>query len=110
MTQEHLNDYGNEEMATEVVLEELFTTFCYNLAIDGKATIKDIFYSGVIAASIVLSDRLTESTDAALDELDCIIGAMSANDEIDTSYILSSFDTDDSTEEEGSDDFDSVES
>lgn len=91
------------EMTTELVLDGLFSNFCSSMSIEGTATIKDIFWCGVLAAVVMVGEE--DNPETMLSEIDSIIVAKNDSGEIDTSYLLDDFGDDDSVDD-SDDDFD----
>ena len=80
------------EPSTEDVLDGLFANFCESMSVEGCATIKDIFYCGVLAAIVLAGD---EDPIQILEDVDVIIANKNESGEIDTSYLLDGVKDDD---------------
>lgn len=103
------------EITTLDMINEMYDTFIGAISVDGEASIKDIFYNGMLAAVILLNDKLEtdgeESLVGMIDEIDAIISEKNTEGEVDTSYLLhDSLEDDEDYDEEQFEDEDGEES
>lgn len=103
------DNMDNEVIDTENMLEGLFETFMASASIDGQASIKDIFFNGVLSALIIIKDVADDSLEnvtSTLDDIEDVLRFKHSEGEIELGHLLDGDGDDEEEEEEGDEDFD----